>query len=123
MLSNFIGSVSQVKCKATGKPNDVLAVTTEPIPVELLWGEVLVNIRAAPINPADLYTVATGGSYAGNHLSLPFIAGHDGVGVVIKVRRPYACFSQLPLPPMLAPFIVIMISLELFSEVLWSHDM
>ncbi|EFN52133.1 hypothetical protein CHLNCDRAFT_27061 [Chlorella variabilis] len=60
-------------------------MATEPLPVELEWGEVLLSIRAAPINPADIYTVQTGGMYGTDHVAPPFVAGHDGVGVVVKV--------------------------------------
>jgi NADPH:quinone reductase-like Zn-dependent oxidoreductase len=35
-------------------------VVTEPIPKELEWGEVLVNIRAMPISPGDLYNIKMG---------------------------------------------------------------
>jgi hypothetical protein len=42
-------SCTQVTCKAGGKPGDVLSVGTEPLPLALGWGEVLVNIRAAPV--------------------------------------------------------------------------
>ena len=48
--------------------------------------QVLINIRAAPINPGDLYTVHMGGAGSADTISKPpFIAGNDGVGVVVKV--------------------------------------
>ena len=46
----------QVTCQAGGKPGDVLSVGTEPLPPALGWGEVLVNIRAAPVRSLDLST-------------------------------------------------------------------
>ncbi len=63
----------------------MLSVDTVALPAELDWGEVLVRMRCAPINPADLYSVVTGGTYGDEAVSAPFTAGHDGVGVVIKV--------------------------------------
>lgn len=69
----------------------------EPIPAELEWGEVLVNVRAAPISPADLYTVATGGLYGQDHSEPPFVGGHDGVGVIVKVCVGGRSAPQLPL--------------------------
>lgn len=56
-----------------------------PIPTALGWGEVLVSIRVAPINPADVYTATTGGQYGPDRRDAPYAAGHDGVGVIMKV--------------------------------------
>ena len=77
----------QATCKALGKPKESLELVCEPIPQALEWGEVLVNIRAAPINPGDLYSVATGGagSFGSEVLTTPFVSGNNGVGVVVKV--------------------------------------
>lgn len=83
----------QVRCTSIGSPQESLEVVSEAIPAELEWGEVLVNIRAAPINPLDLHTVATGATSAagaaageeGDTAAPPFVAGHDGLGVVVKV--------------------------------------
>ena len=44
----------QVTCKAAGKPGDMLSVGTEPLPLALGWGEVLVNVRAAPVRQPEL---------------------------------------------------------------------
>lgn len=76
----------QVQCNDLGKPKDVLELGSEPIPAELEWGEVLVNVRAAPINPGDLYTVHMGGAGSADTIAKPpFVAGNDGLGVVVKV--------------------------------------
>jgi trans-2-enoyl-CoA reductase len=50
------------------------------IPPTLEWGEVLVNVRVAPINPADIdaKTLASRAKF-------PFVAGSDGVATVVKV--------------------------------------
>jgi trans-2-enoyl-CoA reductase len=75
----------QTNCKVLGKPKASLELVCEPIPQALEWGEVLVSMRAAPVNPADLYDVQTGGGHEGESLKTPFVAGNDGVGVVVKV--------------------------------------
>ena len=49
-------------------------MTSEAIPETLEWGQILVNVRKAPISPADLDPFA--GAAVGAH------AGADGVGVV-----------------------------------------
>lgn len=75
-----------VRCQRAGLPKEALTVDTVPIPSELDWGHVLVSIRAAPINPADLYSIQTGGIYGAEPaVKPPFVPGHDGVGVVVKV--------------------------------------
>jgi trans-2-enoyl-CoA reductase len=72
--------------KDLGKPKDVVEMVSEAIPAELEWGEVLVNVRAAPVNPGDLYSVHMGGAGSSDAAAKPpFIAGSDGLGVVVKV--------------------------------------
>ena len=67
-----------------GAPASRFRLSSEPIPSSLGWGEVLVNFRAVPINPADLHP--SRGADAGAHpRAPPFAAGSDGVGVVLKV--------------------------------------
>ena len=43
-----------MRCKRSGVPSEVLAVEAEALPQGLEWGEVLLSIRYAPVNPADL---------------------------------------------------------------------
>ena len=76
-----------IKCTALGEPRDSLERVSEPIPAELEWGEVLINVRAAPINPADLYAVRVGHGVIAEEgrQAPPFTAGNDGIGVVVKV--------------------------------------
>lgn len=50
------------------------------------WGEVLIEVRYAPVTPADIYTVRLGGVYDEDSKEPPFVAGHDAVAVVAKVR-------------------------------------
>lgn len=75
----------QVRCLRAGPAKDSVEVVSEPLPATLEWGEVLVTMQYAPINPADIYTVRTGGVYGNTQCALPFTAGHDGVGIVTKV--------------------------------------
>ncbi len=64
-----------------GAPADVLRVEDVPPPVPGP-GEVLVRLRARPINPSDLHTVH--GSY-GVRPKLPATPGYEGVGIVEAV--------------------------------------
>jgi trans-2-enoyl-CoA reductase len=77
-----------VKCQRAGLPKEVLTVDMEDLQPALEWGEVLVSMRMMPINPADLYTIQTGGVYGNDssqHVAaFPFCPGHDGVGIVLK---------------------------------------
>ncbi|DBA84971.1 TPA: hypothetical protein ACH3X2_005711 [Trebouxia sp. C0005] len=77
----------QVKCIKAGPAKESLELASEPLPAALEWGEVLVTLQLAPINPADLYTARTGGMYGDKQSAVPCVAGHDGVGVVTKVRK------------------------------------
>ena len=51
-------------------------------------------MQYAPINPADIYTITTGGTYGDDQVQAPFPCGHDGVGIVTKVC--YAFWSADP---------------------------
>lgn len=104
----------QVKCTSLGAPSETLEVATEAIAKELEWGEVrggwmgyglcwaglrahplprslsqvLVSLRVVPINPGDLYNVRMGSTpytAESDALKPPFIAGNDGLAVVVKV--------------------------------------
>ena len=75
----------QACCERAGPANEVIQLTPYALPPALEWGEILVSMRAAPVNPADLYIARTGGVFGRTEASLPFCAGQDGVGVVAKV--------------------------------------
>ena len=66
----------RVGASAPGK----FELSSEAIPPTLEWGEVLVNIRVAPINPADVDASAMA-----KRGKFPYIAGSDGVATVVKV--------------------------------------
>ena len=66
-----------------GALHDVLEVKTEPMPKELKWGEVLVQVLACPINGLDVslarwYRIP--GEDPDTHY--PVVAGSDGVGII-----------------------------------------
>ena len=64
-----------------GKPADVLRVVEQPWP-EPAADEALVQMRAAPLNPADLNAIE--GKYPGNR-QVPATPGMEGAGVVVEV--------------------------------------
>lgn len=47
--------VTCVRAGGTDAVGQAVDITAEPIPTHLEWGQVLVSVQAAPINPADLY--------------------------------------------------------------------
>ena len=49
-----------MQCNKLGNPGESLEVVSEPLPRALEYGEVLITILAAPINPADMYNVKAG---------------------------------------------------------------
>lgn len=73
-------------------------MTSEAIPETLEWGQILVNVRKAPISPADLDPFA--GAAVGAH------AGADGVGVVLRAGAGCKKIQEgdwvVPFPPRLA---------------------
>ena len=58
-------SVSEAS-KASKKASDAFVLSSAPIPATLEWGQVLVHVRASPINPADL--APSRGAEAGSSL-------------------------------------------------------
>ncbi len=57
-----------------------------PVPTHLTLIPSTCALQAAPINPADLATCRTGGTYGEATVATPFVPGHDGVGLVVKAR-------------------------------------
>ena len=64
-----------------GNPADVLGVESRPWPTPAA-GEVIVKMRAAPINPADLNQIE--GKYP-VRAELPATPGFEGAGIVVEV--------------------------------------
>src|ERR1700745_2027210 len=67
--------------ETNGNPADVLQVESRPWPTPAL-GEVIVKMRAAPINPADLNQIE--GKYP-VRAELPATPGFEGAGTVVDV--------------------------------------
>jgi len=60
--------------------------------------------RYAPISPGDLYSARVGGIYGSDTSTLPYVGGHDGVGVVKRVglrgiERDWEGTAVLPIVP------------------------
>ena len=74
-------SIKAVIYERHGNPADVLRVETQPWP-EPAADEAVVQMRAAPINPADLNAIE--GKYPARP-QLPAIPGFEGAGVIVDV--------------------------------------
>ena len=74
-------TISAVVYEKHGNPADVLHVETRPWPAPAA-GEVVVKMRAAPINPADLNQIE--GKYPVRP-EFPATPGFEGSGVVVEL--------------------------------------
>jgi trans-2-enoyl-CoA reductase len=74
-------SISASVYERHGNPADVLRVETRPWP-EPAADEAVVQMRAAPINPADLNAIE--GKYPGRR-EVPAVPGFEGAGVIVDV--------------------------------------
>src|SRR5207245_4926780 len=68
---------------AHGNPEDVLRVESRPLP-RPGPDEVVVEMRAAPINPADLNAIE--GKYPGKR-EVPAVPGFEGSGIVSELGK------------------------------------
>ena len=76
-------SLSMKAIVATGKGgSDVLELRDVTLPWPAASGDVLVRLRAAAVNPADVFFRQLGGYV---ERPGPFILGHDGAGIVEAV--------------------------------------
>jgi mitochondrial enoyl-[acyl-carrier protein] reductase / trans-2-enoyl-CoA reductase len=64
-----------------GNPAEVLQIQTQPWPKPAA-GEAVVEMRSAPINPADINAIE--GKYPGRR-EVPAVPGFEGAGVVVEV--------------------------------------
>ena len=76
-------TISAAVYETHGNPADVLHVESQPWPAPAS-GEVVVKMRAAPINPADLNQIE--GKYP-VRAQLPATPGFEGAGIVAEVDR------------------------------------
>jgi trans-2-enoyl-CoA reductase len=90
-------SINAVVYEKHGIPAEVLQLVEQPWP-EPQDGEVVVQMRAAPINPADLNAIE--GKYPGRR-EVPAIPGFEGAGTVVTVGRNVSGVAQndLVIPP------------------------
>ena len=77
----------QVICDKAGQLDETASISSGPIPSELEWGQVLVQMLYAPMDAADSYVSMTGGSYSGSSTPLPYTAGQHGIGSIMKAGR------------------------------------
>ncbi|HUE41598.1 MAG TPA: 2-enoyl thioester reductase domain-containing protein [Chthoniobacterales bacterium] len=73
-----------------GNPEDVLQVKTEPWP-QPTADEVVVAMRAAPVNPADINAIE--GKYPAKR-EVPAVPGFEGAGVVVEVGANVSTITQ-----------------------------
>ena len=74
-------TIKAIVYETHGNPPDVLQIKTEPWP-ESAADEAIVEMRAAPINPADINAIE--GKYPGRR-EVPAIPGFEGAGIVLEV--------------------------------------
>ena len=74
-------NISELVYKTHGNPADVLQIETQPWP-KPAPDEALVQMRAAPINPADLNAIE--GKYPGRR-EVPAVPGFEGAGVIVDL--------------------------------------
>jgi len=74
-------TIKVVVYQTHGKPAEVLQIKTEPWPKPTA-DEVVVAMRAAPINPADINSIE--GKYPARR-DVPAIPGFEGAGVVVEL--------------------------------------
>jgi len=79
---SYSTEATAIRYAAVGNPSNVLRVEKEVIPSKVGPNEVIVKMKAAPINPADLNLVE--GNY-GVKPVLPAYAGNEGLGSIIAV--------------------------------------
>ncbi len=72
--------------RAFGRPLETLEMETSEVP-EMVEGKLRVRMLCAPVNPSDLIPIT--GAYS-HRISLPAVAGYEGVGRVIDAPQEYS---------------------------------
>src|SRR5438105_2002401 len=83
-------TIKAIVYETHGNPPDVLQIKTEPWP-ESAADEAIVEMRAAPINPADINAIE--GKYPGRR-EVPAVPGFEGAGVVVEVGADVSTITQ-----------------------------
>src|SRR6516225_12417587 len=73
-------TIKAIVYETHGKPEEVLQIKTEPWP-EPAADEAVVEMRATPINPADINAIE--GKYPGRR-EVPAVPGFEGAGVIVS---------------------------------------
>ena len=81
MTDSFEGTM---QCVVKDKPQTGLTLTTKPIPHELQEDEVLIRVIYTSICGTD-YHIYEYDDWAKKRLKLPFTAGHEFAGEVVKI--------------------------------------
>jgi trans-2-enoyl-CoA reductase len=83
-------TISVVVYERHGNPLEVLRIETQPWPTPAA-DEVVVRMRAAPINPADLNAIE--GKYPGRR-EVPAVPGMEGAGIVVDLGAQVKAIAQ-----------------------------
>lgn len=73
-----------MKCVVKDQPTEGLTITTKPVPSDLKKDEVLIKVHYTSICGTD-YHIYEYNDWAKNRLKLPFTAGHEFSGEVVKI--------------------------------------
>jgi NADPH:quinone reductase len=91
-------NTSCIVCTEFGSPDVMKYVESHEIRDEISDDEIVVNVRAAGVNPSDTYVrLGDKGPYKGNKKlipELPYTPGKDGAGVVEKVGSSVTEFKK-----------------------------
>ncbi|MEW5309080.1 MAG: hypothetical protein WDW38_000991 [Sanguina aurantia] len=91
-------------------------MSSEALPRELEWGQVLLRLRFAAISPGDTYSARLGGIYGSDSMEPPFVMGHEGVFVVAMVGPGVKSLREgdtvLPLRPFLGTWSSALVAKE-----------
>ena len=77
---------TMMKCVVKDQPKEGLTMTTKPIPSDLANDEVLVKVNYTSVCGTD-YHIYTYDDWAKKRLKLPFTAGHEFSGEVVKLGK------------------------------------
>jgi len=87
MKTNFD---SMMNCVVKDKPEEGLTLTTKPIPSDLNSDEVLVKVSYTSVCGTD-YHIYKYDEWAQKRLKLPFTAGHEFSGEIVKLGSDVTC--------------------------------
>src|SRR5437588_4192264 len=89
-INRMSKTIKAIVYERHGNPAEVLQIQTQPWPKPAA-AEVIVAMRAAPINPADINAIE--GKYPGRR-EVPAVPGFEGAGVVVEVSADVSTITQ-----------------------------